>query len=136
MTGVQTCALPICWEDDILLPEELSNRIYIKHLEGPLFFGFVSQFRDLVRTIPTVNYVIIRMKHVPYIDLSGLYALEDSILYLQSKGITVLITGCQPQPLDMLKVISCIPVLVPEKHIFPEFTDCIAWIKKKYDIHD
>lgn len=116
------------WTDDNLLPEYLSSQVYIKHIEGPLFFGFVSQFKNLVKAIPNVRYVIIRMNNVPYVDQSGLYALEDSILYLESIGIDVLFTGMHEQPIDMLKGIRLIPELVKEDNIFESFAECVKWL--------
>ncbi len=116
------------WSDDKLIPEHWGKRIYIKHLRGPLFFGFVSQFKLMVDDIPDVCYVIIRMAKVPFIDQSGLYALEDSITYLNSKGVTVLLSGVKGQPHDMLQRIMLIPSLVPENHVFKTFTDCVNWL--------
>ncbi len=116
------------WEDDNLLPEEFAKKVYIKHIDGPLFFGFTSQFRDMVQQIPEVNTVIIRMRKVPYMDQSGLYALEDTIHYLRSKNITVLLAGIQSQPLDMLKGVKAVPNLVSEDHLFDCFESCVKWL--------
>jgi sulfate permease, SulP family len=115
----------LTWRDEENLPEHLSHKVYIKHIEGPLFFGFVSQFKAMVKTIPEVNYVIIRMKEVPYIDQSGLYALEDAIMYLNAMGIEVLLTGLHSQPQTMLEQLRIIPQLVKAEHIFEDFSDCV-----------
>ncbi|MDQ6843321.1 MAG: SulP family inorganic anion transporter, partial [Bacteroidota bacterium] len=85
------------WSDEHM-PDELERNVYVKHIEGPLFFGFVSEFQQMVQSIPEIKYVIIRMDKVPFIDQSGLYALEDAILSLESRKINVLITGLQEQP--------------------------------------
>jgi len=122
------------WPDDKLLPEHLSKQVYIKHIEGPLFFGFISQFKMLIQTIPEVKYVIIRMKNVPYVDQSGLYALEDAIFYLKSTGVQVILTGLQSQPRDMLTRLKIIPTLVEEKNIFKHFADSIQWLGKKLGV--
>lgn len=119
------------WADEDIFPEYLSSQVYIKHIEGPLFFGFVSQFKSLVNAIPDVRYVIIRMKNVPYVDQSGLYALEDSILYLESLNIDVLLTGMHSQPYDMMKKIKIIPDLVSDNNVFEKFSDCVEWLDKQ-----
>ena len=49
-----------------------------------------------------VKIVIIRMRLVSFMDQSGLYAMETAIKRLHEKGITVLMTIIQPQPLYML----------------------------------
>ena len=43
------------------------------------------------------------MDKVPYVDQSGLYAMEDAILDLTSEGVTVVFTDIHGQPLDMFE---------------------------------
>ena len=57
-----------------------------KPLSGPLFFGFTSEFVNISKQIPkTASILIIRMDKVPFIDQSGLFALEDVLLDLYQK---------------------------------------------------
>ncbi len=44
------------------------------------------------------------MDRVPYIDQTGLYALEETLFDLNKKGLQVIIIGLQSQPEDMLRV--------------------------------
>jgi SulP family sulfate permease len=119
------------WDDETI-PEALKDNILIKHLDGPLFFGFASKFQELANRLPDVKYLIIRMKRVPYMDQSGLYALEDAILAMEQRGIHVLLTGLQIQPRDLLERVLIIPDLVSEDNIFDNFDDCINWLKSKH----
>ncbi len=114
------------WSDDLIIPKQLHDKIYIKHFEGPIFFGFASKFQEMTRAMPDVNIVIMRMRRVPYIDQSGIYAIEDAVMELQGKGVTVLMTGMQEQPKDMLLNVDLIPNLVPEENLFPDFRSCIV----------
>jgi sulfate permease, SulP family len=118
----------VTWPDEKTLPPEFKKSVYIKHLDGPLFFGFVSQFESMVEKIPEVHHVIIRMKLVPYIDQSGLYALEDAISYLRQMNIEVIISGLKKQPQYMLERINIIPDLVPEECVFTKFDDAVHWV--------
>ena len=105
------------------------NDIYIQHLEGPLFFGFISRFQERIKSLnKVVKILIFRMDKVPHIDQSGLYALEEAILDLERRGILVAITGLQSQPRDMLEKIDIIPGLISESLIFDRFRDCGTWI--------
>lgn len=118
------------WADEVKLFDEVKDRVYIKHLYGPLFFGFTSRFQELIKTLgDDVQALIIRMDRVPYIDQSGLYALEEAILNLRRSGVDVLITGIHPQPLDMMRTIDIVPDLLPESYLFEEFDDSIVWLK-------
>ena len=125
------------WEDESNYTTEIKKCVYVKHLYGPLFFGFTSAFQDLIRNLDeNICALIIRMDRVPHMDQSGLYAMEEAILDLTRKGVTVLMTGLEPQPADMLKRINAIPELIPEDRIFEDFKDSIKWLKKEDMIVD
>ena len=118
------------WSDENL-PAWMKDNVVVKHLDGPLFFGFASAFQQRVIQLSNIQYVIIRMERVPFIDQTGLYALEESILSLEEKGIEVLLTGLQEQPRDMLRKINLIPGLIVEEHLFKTFNECVTWLKLK-----
>jgi len=118
------------WDDELNFPEELKEKVFIKHIKGPIFFGSTSHFQILSKQVPdTAVYVIVRMEKVPYIDQSGLYAIEDALLGLEKKNIHSLIVDIQNQPLYLLESIDIIPDLVPKEHLFDNFNDCTDWIK-------
>jgi sulfate permease, SulP family len=99
-------------------------------MSGPMFFGFTSRFQELIKELdPGIKILIIRMREVPYIDQSGVFVLQESILELRMKDVMVLMTGVQPQPLDMMKKIDIIPSLITEEFLFKKFTDCELWLK-------
>jgi len=103
-------------------PEDnFSENVYVQNFDGPIFFGFTAHFNQMMSELPQVSMVILRMEKVPYIDQSGMYALEDAILQLESRDIKVLITGIQKQPLDMLRGIKVIPELISEDEVFKDF---------------
>lgn len=122
------------WQDEIEFYEKYKDKVLIKHLYGPLFFGFTSYFKDQIKTITTdIKALIIRMDRVPYIDQSGLYALEESILDLENKGIEVVLTGLKDQPFDQMKAIDIIPDLIPEAHVFTKVDEAFDYLKSKFD---
>jgi SulP family sulfate permease len=69
------------------------------------------------------------MDKIPYIDQSGLYAIEDVIDELVKNNITVLLVDISSQPESLMKRVKLIPKLVPEEHIFKTFSECTQWIK-------
>ncbi|MFV1994441.1 MAG: SulP family inorganic anion transporter [Verrucomicrobiales bacterium] len=117
------------WADEMDLPDAMYDRVYIKRLHGPLFFGFAFGFKDLVAEMPEVDHVIIRMKMVPFIDQSGAYAMEEALVDLRDKGITVALTGLNDVSRDRLTRMKIIPKLLPEEQDFESFSDCLAWLK-------
>ncbi|MFV0540391.1 MAG: SulP family inorganic anion transporter [Aestuariibaculum sp.] len=122
------------WKDEINFPENLKEEVFIKHLKGPLFFGTTSEFQSLAIQIPdTASTVVIRLGRVPYMDQSGLYAMEDVLQELNKNKVTVLFVGVMKQPRYMMERIDIIPDLIPKEHIFKTFNACMSWIKENVE---
>ena len=117
------------WDDEKEFPVILEEEVFIKHINGPLFFGSTSSFQALMSQIPdTANTVIIRMGMVNYIDQSGLYTMEDVLVALINQGIKVLFVDVQEQPRVLMEQIDIIPDLVAEEHIFDTFDEVMKWV--------
>lgn len=117
------------WNDEINIPNKLKEEIFIKHLNGPVFFGSTSELQQMSNQIPqSATHVVIRMDKVPYMDQSGVYTLEEIILSLEQKGIKTHIVGMQKQPLYLAKNIDIIPDLIPEDKVFEDFDSCIRYL--------
>ena len=118
------------WDDEIGFPMEMKEEVAIKHINGPLFFGSTNDFQLLAAKIPdTTKAVVVRMGRIPYMDQSGLYAIEDVISELVLSGIKVLLVNPAEQPHYMMERIDIIPDLIPKEHIFTDFGRCLEWIK-------
>lgn len=118
------------WSDESGITDEMLKHIYIQRLNGPIFFGSITKFQEVMGDIPDdAKVVIIRMRLVSFMDQSGLYAMETAIKELQAKGIMVLMTIIQPQPMYMLKTMKLIPEVVPEEHTFATFEDCTEFLR-------
>ncbi|TMM29877.1 SulP family inorganic anion transporter [Polaribacter aestuariivivens] len=119
------------WADESSFPKNLSEEVFIKHVNGPLFFGSTSEFQALSKQIPqTAKTVIIRLGRMPYMDQSGLYVMEEILLDLKKKNIEVLFVNLRKQPRYMMERIDIVPDLISKEHIFENFSDCVQWIKK------
>lgn len=130
-SDVKTLKAETSWNDESNFPEEMKEKVFIKHIKGPIFFGSTSFIQVLAKQIPsTASHVIIRMDRVPYIDQSGLYVLENVLLELEKNEIHVLLVDIQKQPLYLMKSIDIIPDLIPEAHIFNSFNECTKWISE------
>lgn len=112
------------------LSEGLMDRIYVKNLDGPLFFGSASEFKDLMSKAKGHNIVILRMYKVPHMDQSGVYAFEDVLREMRSKDIEVYLTGLHSEVTNMLLAMDVIPDLVPESHLFTTFKGCLAHLRE------
>ena len=119
------------WDDEVGIPENLQEQIFIKHIKGPLFFGTTSDFQALAKQIPQkATTVIIRMDRMPYMDQTGLYVMEEILIDLVNGGKTVLLVDIIEQPRYMMERIDIIPDLITKEHLFEDFKECLSWIKE------
>ena len=116
-------------EFEINISEKSKGNVFIKHLNGPLFFGFTSEFVSIANKIPkTASVIIVDMEKVPYIDQSGLFALEDVILDLDKKDIKIIMTGIQSQPMQLMKTIGILGELIPVERVFKSLADSKSFL--------
>ena len=119
------------WQDEGGITDEMRQHIYVQRLNGPIFFGTINKFKEVMEDVPDhAKVVIIRMKLVSFMDQSGLYAMETAIKDLQARGILVLMTIIQPQPMYMLKTLHVIPAVIPEEHTFKTFESCVMFLNE------
>ncbi len=118
------------WDDEVGIPENLQEQIFIKHIKGPLFFGTTSDFQALAKQIPPKAItIIIRMDRMPYMDQTGLYVMEEILIDLVNAGKTVLLVDIIEQPRYMMERIDIIPDLISKEHLFEDFKQCLVWVK-------
>ena len=82
--------------DDKLLArhgvEALPADILVYDIEGPLFFGAVENLeRALLSTHTDPKTLVIRLRLVPFMDITGIQTLENVIAKLARRGIQVVI---------------------------------------------
>ncbi len=118
------------WDDEASFAELKSDKIAIKHINGPLFFGSTDGFSKLAKEIPSAaETVLFRFERMEYIDQSGLYALEDLLVDLAKENKKVHFIDLPSQPRYMMERIGIVPRLVPAANIFEELPDFLKHIK-------
>jgi SulP family sulfate permease len=64
---------------------------------GPFFFGAADKMADSIgQTGDTPKVLILRLKAVPFIDATGIHALEEILHRCQRTGTTLKLAGVQP----------------------------------------
>lgn len=123
----------IPWDDESDLALNQWGKVYIKRFDGPMFFGVAAKMLDRINKIPKdAEVIIFRMKKVPYMDQSGLYAFEQVIKEMDKAGIIVVLTMTQPQPLSLFRKTRLVPEIIPEKYLFESIEDCNSWLKGSF----
>ena len=123
--------LDMPWSDEVNFPSELKRFVFVKRLKGPLFFGYTSDFQELSKEVPIeATHVIIRMGEVPYMDQSGLYAMEEVLLDLRRRNVQPILEDLQDDPSAKMQSIDIIPDLVPNELVFKNFREAVVFIKE------
>ena len=100
--------------------------VIVYSVEGPFFFGAVENFeRALAATHTDPDVLIIRLLWVPFIDITGLQALEEVIQDLQKRCVKVILSGANSRVFGKLQKAGIIE-LVGEKNHYAEFSDALA----------
>ncbi|MFP5503969.1 MAG: STAS domain-containing protein, partial [Candidatus Sericytochromatia bacterium] len=120
-------AMPL---DELKLPAEqvppsLSEKLFLYHLEGPLFFGTSRQFSQSLDEIGDYQAIVFSFRDVPFLDQSAAYALEDAITSLKGRGLTVYVSGLRPQPAEVLRRLKVIPGQVDPTRVRPTTTEAV-----------
>src|SRR5690606_35030751 len=70
----------------------LPSGVLVYVVEGPFFIAAADAFQKaLGRAHPDPKVLLIRLGHVPFMDATGLGALEEAISTLQGRGIRVIL---------------------------------------------
>jgi len=78
--------------------------VEVYEITGPFFFGAAETFRErLGRIAVRPNVLILRMRHVPAIDSTGLHALRDLVQRSRRDGSLVLLSDVHAQPVVALE---------------------------------
>ncbi|XOV78073.1 MAG: SulP family inorganic anion transporter [Aestuariibacter sp.] len=98
-------------------------------VEGPFFFGAVENFeRALAGTHTDPQHLIIRLKWVPFIDITGLQTLEEVIRDLQKRGVNIMLSGANSRVRAKLIKAGIID-LIGESNHFSSFDETLDFLK-------
>jgi SulP family sulfate permease len=78
--------------------------VFIYEIDGPFFFGSVQKLERVMKQ-RTMDYkiMVLRMRHVNYIDATGVRAVEQLFLECTREKRRFVISGIRPQPLKILE---------------------------------
>jgi SulP family sulfate permease len=78
--------------------------VQVYEITGPFFFGAAEMFKDRVgRIAGKPKVLIIRLRHVPAIDSTGLHALRELIHRSRREGMLVILSDVHAQPVVALE---------------------------------
>jgi sulfate permease, SulP family len=91
-------------DNELLDRRSIPVGVEVFEISGPFFFGAAQAFKDTLGRVSTKPKVlIIRMRHVPAIDSTGMRSLRDVVHRSRGDGTTVLLTEMHSQPLEAIR---------------------------------
>ncbi len=108
----------------------LDERIVAYRLEGPLFFGGAHAALLELTEVSDVRVAILRMSHVTTLDATGAAVLADTVRSLESRGVTVLLSGVPARFVPRLEVTGIQQHLTALHHVFEHTPDAIAHARR------
>lgn len=107
--------------DEQLRRLPLQIRVY--EITGPLFFGAADAIEHIVVKDFT-TCLVLRMRSVPAIDSTAMNALRDLICVCESKGITVVFSHVNEQPMKVMQKSGFVE-LVGEENFCPNISEAL-----------
>ncbi|MGE0738562.1 SulP family inorganic anion transporter [Sulfurimonas sp.] len=113
-------------EDYSNVPEGIS----IYEISGPLFFASAKQYSEVIKNIGFQSQIlIIRMRHVPFVDATALHNFEEMIKILQHAGVKIVLSGVQESVLKDLNKGGVVS-LVGDENILSSFAKALFYAKE------
>jgi SulP family sulfate permease len=124
--------LPIETEsDEILNLNEIPKEIEIYEISGPFFFAAAKQYQERLRNLKhSTSVLIIRMRHVPFIDATGIRNFTEIIKNLANRKTKVILSGVNKEVRLELKRCE-IADYISEKDICDNFEEALKRAKEK-----
>lgn len=118
-------------EIGIKLPK-LSGKVRIAYLTGAIFFAVIDKLtKTLYEQEGVTEGLILSMRGVPVIDLSGIQALVEMVEELEANGTEVYLTSVQPKVLEEMRRGGLID-LIGEEYVFQSAEDAIVIAQQEH----
>jgi len=105
-------------QDGALLSRHVPADVLVYSIEGPFFFGAVDTLeRALVHTGTDPRCLILRLGHVPFIDMTGIQALEVAVRALQGRGVRVVFCEANMRVLKKLMRAGVVRRGLPKQYL-------------------
>lgn len=107
----------------------LPKGVNIYEISGPLFFASAKQYAEVIKaTGNSCQTLIIRMRHVPFIDSTGMHNFKDAIEIVSKQNVRIMLSGVNKKVLAELNKNGITQIVSPD-NIFDSFEHAIKRAK-------
>ncbi len=118
-------------ENDIENYERLPQGIAVYEIGGPLFFASAKQYAALIKQRGvSAKILIIRMRHVSFIDATALHNFYETIKLLKDNGTIIITSGTNNEVFEALKKYHIVS-LIGEENMHRTFIRAVNYAKNK-----
>lgn len=111
---------------------KISKTIRMAYLTGTIFFAVTDKLKTQLTELGNTEVLILSMRGVPAIDLSGIQALLELERELEEEGVTVMLSSVQPKVLEDLRRGGLIDK-IGEAHVFDSAEHAIVRAQKEVE---
>lgn len=110
---------------------DLPRNVSVFEISGPFFFGSAREFSEVMKATGIRKRVmIIRMRHVPFIDSTGLHNFRSALTMLMGSGTMVVLSGVNSDvKADLYK--GGLTAIIGESNIFSTFEEATRFATVK-----
>lgn len=110
-----------------------SDKINVYEISGPFFFAAAKRYSELLLdSDEKTKIIILRMRHVPFVDSTGAKHFKDIIKFYHSGNKKLFLSGIQPGTLSDLDK-NGITELLGKKNIFTDYNEALKLANKIID---
>lgn len=114
-------------EDYSDLPKDIS----VYEISGPFFFASAKQYAQLIQQIGLKSKIIvIRMRHVPFIDATGFQNFKAVIKSLHNSNVKIILSGVNVSVLQDMEKYDLVSK-IGKDHIFNSFNNALDFAKSQ-----
>lgn len=112
-------------EDYSSIPDD----VCIYEISGPLFFASSKTYAQVIESLGLQSKtIILRMRHVSFVDQTGIHNLKDTIHTLKHSGVSIILSGVNQDVLNDFKKYN-IASMIGDKNIFESFEEAVNHVK-------
>ncbi len=113
--------------------KSLPNNVVVYEVEGPFFFGASDHFRQIMQSKEgNASVLILRIRHVPVIDATGLNILRELQARCHKKHTQLIFSGVMKHPMDVFRKAGFIDEMGSE-NICTSIDDALARMQDVLD---
>ena len=100
--------------------------VLVYAIDGPFFFGAVENFEQiLAQTHTDPRILVLRLRRVPFMDITGLQTLEEAIQNLEARGIRIILCEANERVREKLDKAGILAAIEKEDYL-DDFAGAIA----------